>query len=197
MPLTIPSSGKPRLSSSELDKMLKPYKLDRTKYPCIVVGVRGYYRNTMGAPNVNDRGIYDDALFLYTPSMMASYNGNTDPSRYRKGTGKGAAKGIATLNPGAWYVHKFDLHRGKYLALCQRAGDVTVTRDGDPPYEDTGLFGINIHKGGYNGTSSEGCQTIHPDQWESFIASAVDQAKRYFGDKWNKTIIPYILIEQA
>lgn len=44
---------------------------------------------------------------------------------------------------------------------------------------------------------SDGCQTIHPDQWESFIALAVDQAKRYHGDKWNKMVIPYILPENA
>ena len=93
-------------------------------------------------------------------------------------------------------MHKFDLHKGKYLALCQRAGEVTVTRDGDPPYPDTGDFGINIHKGSYNSTSSEGCQTIHPDQWESFISMAKDQARRYFGDAWQKKVVPYVLIEE-
>jgi lysozyme len=104
---------------------------------------------------------------------------------------------MATLKTGIWFVHRFDLHRGKYLALCQRAGDVSVTRDGVPPYDDTGMFGINIHKGGYNTTSSEGCQTIHPSQWESFIALATDQAKRFFGDKWKKTTVPYVLVEQG
>ena len=46
-----------------------------------------------------------------------------------------------------------DLHRGKYLALCQRK-PVSVYRDNDKDkrYDlkdktiDTGLFGINIHK---------------------------------------------------
>lgn len=37
------------------------------------------------------------------------------------------------------------------------------------------------------------CQTIHPGHWESFISLAVDQAKRYHGNKWNKVVIPYIL----
>jgi len=166
-------------------------------FPVTVVGQRGYYRDTMGAPKVNDRGIYDDAVFLTSPSAFAAFNANTDPSTYRKGEGSGEGKGIASLKPGAWFVHRFDKHKGKYLALCQRLGPVTVTRDGDPPYDDTGMFGINIHRGGYNTTSSVGCQTIHPDQWESFISLAVDQARRYHGEAWNKVVIPYILLQRA
>lgn len=196
MPTIVPNA-KPRLSAEELHELLIPYAIDREQHPLIIVGIRGYYKDTMGAPHVNDRGIYDDALFIDTPSATVAFNGNTDPSGYRKGHGTGAAKGMATLKPGAWFVHRFDLHRGKYLALCQRAGVVTVTRDGTPPSDDTGMFGINIHRGGYNTTSSEGCQTIHPSQWESFIALAVDQAKRFFGDKWKNTTVPYVLIEQA
>ena len=102
---------------------------------------------------------------------------------------------MATLKPGLWLAHGFGLHRSKYMALTQTKGTVTVVRDGDPNYEDTGYFGINIHKGSYNGTSSEGCQTIYPAQWESFIALAKDQTIRYHGLQWNKVTIPYILIE--
>ena len=102
---------------------------------------------------------------------------------------------MAKLKPGAWFVHIFDKHKGQYLALCQRRGDVTVVRDGTPDTEDTGSFGINIHRGGYNTTSSEGCQTIHPSQWDSFIGTAVDQAKRFYNAKWNTTVIPNILID--
>ena len=119
---------KPRLSSSELRGMLVRYRIDRAAYPIVVVGIRGYYRNSMGAPGVNDRGIYDDAIFIDTVQATVAFNGNTDPSVYRKGRGKGSQKGVATLNTGAWYVHRFDLHKGKYLALCQRSGEVTVTR---------------------------------------------------------------------
>jgi lysozyme len=109
--------------------------------------------------------------------------------------GKGRSKGIASLDAGLWYVHKFDLHDGRYLALCQRLGQVTVTRDGKPPYPDTGMFGINIHKGGYNTTSSLGCQTIHPDQWPAFIELAADQAQRWHGARWKDVVIPYVLLE--
>lgn len=194
--LSVPKS-KPRLSSDELKALLAPHNIDFVKFPLIIVGIRGYYKDTMGAPNINDRGIYDDAIFIYTPSLFAAYNGNTDPSVFRKKTS--AKKGIASLKPGAWFVHKFDIHRGKssqYPAICQRFGPVTVVRDGDPPTEETGNFGINIHRGGNTTTSSEGCQTIHPEQWESFYASAKDQAKRFYGDEWNKKIIPYILLAE-
>jgi hypothetical protein len=183
-------STKPRLSSAELKKLLKPFNIDREKYPLIVVGIRGYYKNTMGAPGVNDRGIYDDAIFIDTPSVTAAYNGNTDPSKFKKG--------IASLKPGAWLSYRMDIHHGttsEYEAICQRIAPVTVIRDSDPPYEDTGMFGINIHKGSYKGTSSLGCQTIHPSQWESFIALAKDQAKRYYSAEWNKRTIPYVLVE--
>ena len=130
----------------------------------------------------------------YQTGLMASYNGNTDPSVYRKGFGTAEkTKGMASLNPGVWNVYQFDLHSGKYLALCQKFGPVMVTRDGAVDYIDVGYFGINIHKGGRNTTSSLGCQTIHPDQWDSFISLVTDQAKRYFGLKWNKKCIPYIL----
>jgi hypothetical protein len=64
-------------------------------------------------------------------------------------------------------------------------------------YEDTGSgFGINIHRGSYNGTSSEGCQTIHPDQWQTFISMATDHMKRLHGAKYKSTVVPHILIEE-
>lgn len=186
---------KPRLSATELRERVAPLAIDRAKFPVIVVGIRGYYKNSMGAPGVNDRGIYDDAIFVESGQATVAYNGNTDPSRYRAGSGTGAMKGMACLDPGVWFVHKFDLHSGKYLALCQRAGHVTITRDGTPSYKETGAFGINIHRGGYNGTSSEGCQTIHPAQWDSFINVARDQVQRYFGSSWRKQVVPYVLLE--
>ncbi len=187
---------RPRLTSTELRNRIAPFAIDREKYPVVVVGIRGYYKNSMGAPGVNDRGIYDDAIFIESAQVMSAFNANTDPSKYRGGIGSGTRKGMASLNAGAWFVHRFDKHKGQYLALCQRAGSVTVTRDGNPPYPDTGMFGINIHRGSYNSTSSEGCQTIHPKQWDSFIATAQDQVRRYFPASWKSKTIPYVLLEE-
>lgn len=187
-------ANKPRLSKAELDEMLKPYRIDRSKYPLIIAGIRGYYLNTMGETAKNDRGIYDDAIFIDSPFATASYNGNTDPAAYRLGQGYGKSKGMASLKSGVWYAYQFGNHRN-YPAIVQTGGKVTVIRDGNPDYEDSGYFGINIHRGGIGKTGSLGCQTIYPAQWHSFINLATDHAKRLFGNRWNKVIIPYVLME--
>ena len=81
------------------------------------------------------------------------------------------ANGVARLVPnqyrGIWMIDK---HQGKYDALCQRNGDVTVYRDAnkdlvfDETKTETGIFGINIHKAGQDSTWvenwSEGCQVF-------------------------------------
>lgn len=193
--MPLPVKETPSLSREQLQRLLDPFDFDRTKFPVVVVGIRGYYKDNMGAPGVNDRGIYDDAIFLVTGQITAAYNANTDPTSYRRGKGFGATKGMATLSPGAWPVYRFAVHRESYVALCQRSGPVLVTRDGSPDYTDLGYFGINIHRGGYKTTSSEGCQTIHPTQWSSFIELAKDQSKRYFGANWRSRTVMYVLLE--
>lgn len=151
-----------------------------------LVGVRGYFRDTMGAREKNDRGIYDDAIFLVSPSAYAAFNANTDPSAFRPR--------IASLQPGLWHyrIGTHGLSRPKsqqYRALVQ-AADVTVARDGAKP--ETGRFGINIHRGGYGTTSSLGCQTIYPDQWPAFIGLVAAELKR-----WAQSVVPYLLISRA
>lgn len=150
----------------------------------MVLGIRGYYKKTMGNPLTNDRGIYDDALFILSDDVFAAFNANTDPSVERPG--------IANLKTGVWRykpgIHKINSPK-RYPAFVQ-AGKVTVNRDGKG--DDTGFFGINIHRGGYHTTSSEGCQTIYPDQWESFRALLNDQLKRY-----DQSDFPYVLIDSS
>lgn len=148
-----------------------------------LLGVRGYYKQTMGNPVTNDRGIYDDAIFVITPDTFVSFNANTDPSITRKG--------VAVLKPGIWKYkkgkHKINSPTG-YAAFVQ-ADKVTVARDQQG--DDTGFFGINIHKGGFNTTSSLGCQTIYPDQWEAFRSLVYSEM-----DKYNQKVVPYILVLQ-
>lgn len=130
--------------------------LNLNNSPVLIVGVRGYYKRTMGDPYRNDRNLYDDAIFILAPNEFHAYNANVDPSTYRKG--------IATLVPGVYDVVKWR-HKGKYAAL-QIVKD-TVARDGQTKL-DTGRHGINFHYGGsYTTTGSEGCMTFpRPQFWQ-------------------------------
>lgn len=151
-----------------------------------LVGVRSYYRDTMGKPGTNDRGIYDDALFIFGPDTFAAFNGNTDPTAWRPK--------VATLLPGVhWYKpgkHGISRPSGGYPAFRPATKDeaLPVARDGVAvPWPG---IAINIHRGGVNTTSSEGCQTIPPAQWEAFHALLTSLLKRT-GQK----TFPYILLE--
>ena len=97
------------------------------------------------------------------PACNACFNANTDPSVYRSGHRHAQARPVAlpARHPSPEPAAAVPLS-----ALVQ-AAPVTVHRDGGS--DDTGYFGINIHHGGYGTTSSIGCQTIYPAQWESFF----------------------------
>lgn len=140
-----------------------------------VGGVRGYYRDTMGEPGRNDRGLYDDAMFVVGPEVLVTFSANTDPSAFRKG--------VASLIPG-WYPYKPGNHGitrpgGGYPAFrpATKNEELPVTRDGIAvPWPGVA---INLHKGGWNTTSSEGCQTIHPSQWDAFHALVTMELKKH------------------
>lgn len=156
-------------------------------WPIVLLGWRGYYLDTMGQPGRNDRGIYDDAMFMLSSSHFSAYNANTDPSVTRPK--------VATLEAEQFVAYQKAMHRagtpGGHMALRQ-ASPVIVRRDDyvkPAGYEDSdwgvslgngrwtdrnwsgGIFAINIHKGGVNTTSSLGCQTIRPDLWPSFYSN--------------------------
>jgi lysozyme len=144
----------------------------------VLLGVRGYFRDSMGKPGVNDRNIYDDAIFVVSGRVYATFNANTDPSVAREG--------VAVLAPGVW-PYKQGWHRMQYRALRQ-AGPVTVNRDGGKM--ETGYFGINHHKGSRTTTSSLGCQTIHPDQWPAYRTLVYSEMDRLGLDE-----VKYVLVD--
>lgn len=197
-------NARPQASFAEVENWIKNYVFDRVKYPLFIVGYRGYYEKSMGDPTKNDRNIYDDAAFIISPNIFRSFNYNTDPSAVRKGRGTGSEKGMLSLKANEiYFAHKFGIHKGAkakvgYLALVQRMGLVKGFRDGiDVEYYPVeGSFGANIHKGVRFSTGSEGCQTVPPMQWDEFIDLATDEAKILFADKWDKVVIPYILIDK-
>lgn len=173
---------RPQLTRAAAEAHLKAGGVDLSK-PALL-GLRGYYRDTMGIVGSNDRGIYDDAICLVTPTKYLAFNGNCDPSKERPK--------MAVLACGLW-LYKLGIHglskpkELQYEALVQ-AAQVRVIRDGHGP--DTGWFGINIHRGGDYATSSLGCQTIPNPQWGEFKRETKAEMQRA-----SVSTIPYLLID--
>lgn len=177
----VPKS-KPQLTKEQAMQMAAPYNVTDKLF---ILGIRGYYKNTMGEEGENDRGMYDDAICIIGPDVFKTFNANADPSKYQEG--------IANLLPG---VHPYK--KGKH-GISKPGGGYPALRPATPgeklpvKRDVKGYsFGIaiNIHKGSYNSTSSEGCQTIHPDQWKEFITTVYALM-----DKYQKQIIHYVLVE--
>lgn len=178
---------KPQAKRSKVESLARKwsrYRLDIGDYDCYMLAVRGYYRHTMGKPGVNDRGIYDDAIIIVTPTSYSTFNANCDPGAHRKG--------IANLKVGTHFykpgTHGISKPKHLQYRAFRQAEKVTVVRDGIG--EDFGLFGINIHRGGYRSVSSAGCLTVYPTQWAGFRELMYSELKRYEQKKF-----PVILIE--
>jgi len=176
----VPNSRPQQAKEKTLMMVIKSGIVDRVA----LVGIRGYYSETF-QPSGNQRGIYDDAIILLSPSVHATFNANTDPTVFKKG--------IAVLKTGIHRYrkgnHGISKPGGGYPALrpANPKEEVPVTRDGEG---DSMGIAINIHKGGYNTTSSLGCQTIYPPQWDGFINLVYSEMSRY-----NQKTIPYLLVE--
>lgn len=108
--------------------------------------------------------------------------------------------GVARLVPGQYRgVWSIDKHQGKYEALCQRLGNVTVYRDPnkDLIYDETktesGMFGINIHKAGQDSTWvenwSEGCQVFKRVKDFDEFMKICKKAAKIHGNHFSYTLI--------
>lgn len=122
----------------------------------------------------NRRGVFDDKIYWITENRFSMFQGNADPSRYRKGWGFGREKGMASIMAcpeGQHYIYKRGWHYGSvpHKAFRQHS-NVWVQRDGTKgPYKEWGQFGVNMHKAGASGsTSSLGCITVPVQNWLQF-----------------------------
>lgn len=179
--MEVPTS-RPQLLREKAEAILQTFSYKQSEVT--LLGIRGYYKDSIGKPGVNDINQYDDAIFLISPRVFFAVNANVDPS-------KDGIK-IAHLKAGGPYLYKIGMHNMKhpYKALRQY-GNVTVLRNGIPVTDSpANRFYIDIHRGGYNTTSSLGCQTIFPDQWPSFLENVEREMKFY-----NQPVIPYYLAE--
>jgi len=193
----IPKS-KPQATKDAVIDMLIDQGLwtNRDLNSVVVVGIRGYYLDSMGAEGKNDRGIYDDAFFIISPTHFESFNGNTDPSRIRQGMAMLEAPQVIIYQPG-W--HGYGKKSGHQA--FRQSSDVVVMRDGNigngkylggNRFRDSASnrFWTNLHRGGNSGTSSEGCQTLPVTQWSDFEKTLMAQLKKY-----NQDSFKYYLIE--
>lgn len=113
------------------------------------------------------------------------------------------ANGTAILKHGQYTgSHMIGLHRGKYLALVQRR-PITVLRDYDRNAtldfmngkEDTGMFGINIHRAAVNGTTkvvdkySAGCQVFANANDFNLFMQLCMRHRQLYGNQFTYTLI--------
>ncbi len=171
---------------------------------------KGYDVNIIGvrnnAPNIADKvtNVFDDYITISFKDengveQFYCWNATVDPGK--KGVQQFSNKnGVARLVPnqyrGVWAIDK---HQGKYTALCQRNGNVTVYRDADKNLTfdesrlDTGMFGINIHKAGQDSTWvenwSEGCQVFKRVKDFDEFMKICQKARKIWGNKFSYTLI--------
>lgn len=169
-------------------------------YDVNIVGVRS------NAPSVADKvtNVFDDYLTITYKDETGKWqyycwNATTDPGK------KGVMefhnnKGVGRLVPGQYRgVWSIDKHQGKYDALCQRNGTVTVYRDANrdltfqETVTDTGMFGINIHKAGQDSTWvenwSEGCQVFKRVKDFDVFMSICKKAAKLYNNKFSYTLL--------
>lgn len=97
-------------------------------------------------------------------------------------------QGAAWLVPG---VYRYKIGKHKLLPALVQAGPVRVRRDRnrdgrpqDDEPEETGWFGINIHRGGSQkrpvGPWSAGCQVVPQEHWPAFWAAVQRSGQQEF-----------------
>lgn len=136
---------------------------------------------------------FDDTAYLFCDGKLHTFeNFTTNPGAHWL-QNFANPKGTAVLKP-AQYVNTWQIgkHQGVYTALTQ-ARPVTVWRDNDKDLkseqgkEDTGFFGINIHRANPNvmsvliGKWSAGCQVFaNPKDFDFVIDKCQKSGKSQF-----------------
>jgi len=175
--------NKPQYKREDAETILKIYKkpLDR----CYLIAFRGYYSQTF-QPRGNNIGVYDDALVVISPDTFTTFNFNVDPSSQ--------ATGRANLCAGIWQfeigIHNRSKAKSKqYTALIQDEAQFLIKRFNQGTKLES-YRGINLHRGGNTTTSSLGCLTVPPIQWDSAINLIIAQMNKH-----NQKKIELILID--
>ena len=168
-------------------------------------GDKPYNLNIFGIRCAVDTNSFDDLICVAykndnLESIVEIFQGTTDPGKYWLEHPMNS-DGTAILCEGQYRsVYKIDKHRGKYNALCQRLGKVTVFRDDDkdtkhdldPETEQTGYFGINIHKSNpyvkYVDKYSAGCQVFRLDSHFDRMMFLAFKSAEIYGNSFTYTL---------
>ncbi|MEM0998430.1 MAG: hypothetical protein AAGN35_15325 [Bacteroidota bacterium] len=158
-----------------------------------------YRLNILGVRSNSTRpNSFDDTIHVfYTDERgrwrLHSWRCTTDPGTYWLHSPM-HPQGTAILKTGQYHSYGVAKHRGKYWALCQIKGKVTVVRDYNRDSnldfrngrEMEGHFGINIHRASSYGTTKEverysaGCQVFaNATDFEAFMRLCEGHRQRY------------------
>jgi hypothetical protein len=173
------------------------FESDNLPYNLNIIGIR----NNNRVPNS-----FDDFIVV-----MWKYKGNWNFKKYEATTDPGlfylnhllSSSGTAILKEGQ-YLHCYclGLHQGKYKALVQFM-PITVIRDFDKDNyldftsgkEESGIFGINIHRANITGKSinvnqwSAGCQVFADSGKFNEFISICEKAQKYWGKSFSYTLL--------
>jgi len=158
-------------------------------------------RSTVDVPNV-----FNDFFCLISKSEMYVWTITTDPGTYWLEHPLNKL-GTAVLKPNQWRgCYSLGYHQGKreHPALVQTKS-VTVYRDNNKDNrtntnakEETGLFGINIHRSNLNsrtmsiGRWSAGCQVFQSKKDHDVLLSICHQYKKYLNNQFTYSLIDEI-----
>jgi hypothetical protein len=193
-----------KLKRSEIQILLKTLKSKG-----YVVYTKPFQLNIVGRRTNNTKpNSFDDFLYIFYKNEDGDWEGWKAPATTDAGTywlkNPMQSKGTALLKAGQYVdTYQIDKHNGKYIAVTQRLKPVVVVRDYNRNdvldfnngKEETGMFGINIHRADSTGTRktidkySAGCQVFaNADDFNKFMDMAHKQ-KDLYGNKFTYTLI--------
>ena len=151
---------------------------------------------------------FDDWVTVFYRSnehwIFNAFPATTDPGLYFLGDEMGSEMGTAILKEGQYRgTYQIGKHQGRYTALVQRGAEVTVIRDFDRDSqldftsgrEETGFFGINIHRANRHRASinvdnwSAGCQVICDPLQFNYFMDVCQKGESEWGNSFTYTLL--------
>ncbi|WP_062056090.1 hypothetical protein [Aquimarina longa] len=179
----------------------KGYRIYQKPYQLNIVGYRSRF--------VRSNRFDDEIHVFYTNDKQKwvyhIFKATTDPGQYWL-ENSGHPKGTAFLKKGQYKnAYRIGMHRGIYPALVQTT-DVQVIRNYERKglfkwfesgYEDTGRFGINIHRARKKGTTkkidrfSAGCLVFANAIDFKHFMNLSKQHRRRYGNSFTLTLVDF------